>query len=85
MLSYSAHHIVEAVHINLASMMEKRFIAGRIELGDLVTSPDAQDKLNNSQDIPTVVYDESTRDPKTHGGLCLQEDPSGGYPDSKYN
>ena len=37
--SFSSCHISGAVNINLASVMRKRFMAGKIGLPDLISSP----------------------------------------------
>ena len=45
MFSYSSCHISGAANVNLASMMKKRFMAGKIGLVDLISSADARELL----------------------------------------
>lgn len=44
-LSFSSCHISGAANINLASMMKKRFMAGKIGLVDLISSAEAKEQL----------------------------------------
>lgn len=43
--------------------MKRRFMAGKLSLVDLVTTPEGRDKLK--QPINPVVYDESTTGPNS--------------------
>jgi hypothetical protein len=63
--SFSSCHISGAVNINLASVMRKRFMAGKIGLPDLVSSPPCKALLQNGGSGKVVVYDESTTDPNS--------------------
>jgi dual specificity MAP kinase phosphatase len=64
-LSFSSCHISGAANINLASMMKKRFMAGKIGLVDLISSTEGKELLQNGHNVKVVVYDECTTDPKT--------------------
>ncbi|CAI8035339.1 Dual specificity protein phosphatase 10 [Geodia barretti] len=63
--SFSSCHISGAVNINLASVMRKRFMAGKIGLPDLISSPHCKTLLQNGGSGKVVVYDESTTDPNS--------------------
>lgn len=64
-LSFSSCHISGAANINLASMMKKRFMAGKIGLVDLISSAEAKEQLKNGHNVKVVVYDECTTEPKS--------------------
>lgn len=53
-LSFSSCHISGAANINLASMMKKRFMAGKIGLVDLISSVEAKEQLKVA--IPPFLY-----------------------------
>ena len=64
-LRYSSCHISGASNINLASMMKKRFVTGKIGLVDLISSAEGKEILKNGHSGKVVVYDECTTDPKS--------------------
>ena len=47
--------------------MKKRFVAGKIGLADLVTTEEGRTRFRNSEQVPTIVYDEDTKDVKSLG------------------